>query len=237
MELTEIQKEQIKLHAKTTYPNECCGILVGNSSESTVVICDNIADKPEYSFIINPDQIQNYDIKDIHAFYHSHKEEERFSIADIAFSEKLGKECVLYIVDKDIFKIYTPNGASTPYVGRPFFIGELDCINLFLDYYQRELNLQLPEIPKKLRINYTDTANKNFLYEYYTSNDFTRVLQPQTHDIILMSLPNVKFPVHILIYLGQNKVLHHLNEFSTIEPYNNAMKRLTTHIFRHRSLV
>jgi proteasome lid subunit RPN8/RPN11 len=76
--------EKIKSHARRTYPEECCGILLGDASESTRWVSDTIelANASEANrrrrFIITPD---DYTIAEelardrgleILGFYHSH---------------------------------------------------------------------------------------------------------------------------------------------------------------------
>jgi hypothetical protein len=44
-------------------------------------------------------------------------------------------------------------------------------------------------------------------------------------------------PRHLMIYLGNNQVLHNrFNSYSTVEMYYDTYKNLTSYILRHRSL-
>lgn len=245
--LTYEIKHFIKQDAKSKYPLECCGLLVDISGYIYAVPCLNVSKTPEKSFIISNEEIKKYGLDNIRGFYHSHKDNPDFSLADIAFSEKLNLKCVLYCCDSDIFKIYEPNGMEIPYVGRPFFIGTLDCFNLFKDYYRRELNIVFNdtiEHPERLNYSYwsTDECFEKYGYckileDYFLSHGFNKVNDLKQHDIIEIKMPHIKFPTHIGIYLGQQKLLHHLHEFSAIESYSSKYKRLTTNIYRHNSLM
>ena len=54
------------------------------------------------------------------------------------------------------------------------------------------------------------------------------------HDLILTKLPGIKCSSHCAIYIGENKILHHVpGRLSCIEAYTGIWKRLTTGIFRH----
>lgn len=249
MELTKENQEIIIRHSKEIYPKECCGIITNSSGIINVIPKINRSITPEKSFIIYNDDISDIPQEQIIGFYHSHKDSTEFSIADIAFSEKLNKISVLYICDKNEFKFYIPNGATIPYVGRPFFIGVLDCFTLSRDYFSRELNVDIKDLDgftnhpiisdyKEWKSdkykNYTDNT---LIKDFFAQQGFQEVGDLKKHDIILVKMPGVKFTSHICIYLGDNRILHHFSEFSEIHSYTNVLKRLTTHTMRHSSLI
>lgn len=246
MELTELNKKIIIQESKTSYPNECCGLLVNIDNQIIAIPCKNVSETPLKSFIVDPAQIKLYDFNKIIGFYHSHKDNPDFSLADIAFSEKLKKYCVLYTVDNDAFKTYEPNGREIDYIGRPFFLGTLDCSNLIRDYYRRELNIKLKDIEHPERLNLENWKDEklwdaykgwNILEEYLTDQGFIKVNDIKKFDIITMKMFNVRFPVHLALFLGDNKILHHISEFSAIDNYSNAYKRLTVGTYRHKTLI
>ena len=248
IELNAQVQESIKKHALKESPKECCGVIVQKKKEITIINCENISKSPEKSFVIDNKVVNKIGLDNITCYYHSHKNNLEFSLADIAFSEKLRKPCLLYINDFDAFKIYEPNGRKIPYENRPFFIGVLDCFTLFKDYYKRELNLTFPEIQHPERFNnkvWEDTNLLNSKYngyvnvirEYYSNNSFVEVKNLKKHDILIMQLSKMTFPTHIAIYLNDNRILHHFYEFSQIESYKQPYKRWTTNIFRHRNLL
>lgn len=245
MEINEQNKKIIIQDSQNSYPNECCGILANINNQIIAIPCKNISESPLKSFIIDPAQIHLYDINKIEGFYHSHKDIIDFSIADIAFSEKLKKYCILYVVDSNIFKFYQPNGMEIPYIGRPFFLGTLDCSNLVKDYYRRELNIKLDDIQHPERFNLENWKNEklwndykawNILEEYLLSQGFIKVNELKKFDIITMKMLNIRFPIHLAVYMGEDRILHHLNEFSEISNYSNSYKRLTYGIYRHHTL-
>ena len=244
--LTDNIKTYIIQHAKETYPYECCGLIIKNKDVIYPVKCKNISEDPIKSFIIDNDDIQKYDFNLIVGFYHSHKDFPDFSLADIAFSEKLKKNCVLYIVDSRIFKEYSPRNIEIPYEGRPFMVGNLDCLTLVQDYYRRELNIKLSQIqhPEKFNRKYLEDINLwhkykcySILEDYLINEGFTKVNELEKHDIILMRTPKIKFPIHVGVYLGDNRILHHYFEFSEISAYTNVYKRFTTGVYRHKNLI
>ena len=243
--LDDNSKQDIILQSKQSYPKECCGLLVKIIHKIVVVPCNNISETPEKSFIIDNSEIAKYRMDDIVGFYHSHKDSDEFSLADIAFSEKSNKNCMFYCCDKDIFKEYEPKGMEIPYVGRPFFAGYLDCLTLIRDYYRRELNIHLDDKKHPERGNFKSCQREemwdkyqdwNILENYLLSQNFIKVDKIKKYDIVLMKAPNIKYPIHFAVYLDDNQILHHFSEFSEISTYSNAYKRFTTGIYRHKSL-
>lgn len=243
--LTKEFKNFIKEDALKQYPNECCGIIINGE----IIAGKNVSLTPIDNFIMDQDMLDLYDARDISAFYHSHQQMENFSEADIAFSERLNKNSILYVCDKDIFKTYEPIGIIIPYVNRPFLIGEFDCFTLSRDYLQRELNIHVPDVNgftnhpeirnyRKWKTDeYDKYANNTLIKDFFVLHGFTEVGDLKKHDIILTKMPGVKFTSHICIYLGENRILHHFSELSGIISYSNAIKRLTTHVLRHSSLM
>ena len=85
--LTNVQMSKIRSHAERAYPNECCGLLVGERRDDDVFVrevheCANIALVPANQFEIDP-QIR-FDVErrvrdealDLVGVYHSHPDGE-----------------------------------------------------------------------------------------------------------------------------------------------------------------
>lgn len=242
--LTEGYKTFIKHDASLVYPNECCGLILDNGG---IISCENKSPNPTKSFEISNQVIRDIGIDKIIGFYHSHKDYSEFSVADIAFSEKLHKTCILYVADSNTFKEYTPNGAEIPYIGRAMFGGFLDCVSLFQDYYRRELNILMKgDITHPMRYQHEIWNNKeiiekyvnvNEIENYLLQNDFIEVHDLKKHDVLLFQMPPIKSPTHIGVFIGEQRLLHHFKEYSEIENYGNAYKRITKKIFRHKLLL
>ena len=75
---------RIKAHASQTYPEECCGVLLGKAEEDTRIVLDvleiNNSSKEQKSrrFTISPEDYRNAEMQanerglDVLGFYHSH---------------------------------------------------------------------------------------------------------------------------------------------------------------------
>lgn len=121
------------------------------------------------------------------------------------------------------------------YLGRQFVYGVTDCYTLFRDFYKDELGIELPNFARYegwwndgLNL-YADNMPKHGFY-----------LLPQGEeliygDVILVCLCS-PVPSHSAIYIGENKILHHVQDhLSCISPYRGIFKNCTASIWRHES--
>jgi proteasome lid subunit RPN8/RPN11 len=233
--INEQTKQLIKEHALENPKIECCGLI---KQDQTIIRCVNRSESPEDSFIIKEDSMP-----DILAFYHSHVDGP-FSEADKVMSEKSQTNAVLYSIATDSFDFYKPVGYQPPYENRPYLLSILDCYTLVMDYYKRELGVILPEIENVLRVkevdwvNVTkDSENFHFLITHFKNNGFIEVSGPQKHDVIITSWGHIKGAIHSIIYLGNERILHHpAYELSLVENYKPSLKRKTLAILRYNKL-
>ena len=84
IELPQQQIERIREHGQQTYPNECCGVLLGKEQDGRKVVLDILPlknardDSPRNRFLILPEDILHSDREarrrglEIVGFYHSH---------------------------------------------------------------------------------------------------------------------------------------------------------------------
>lgn len=242
MQLEEI-KYLIKRHSLENTPNETCGFIIENNGELELLICKNISLEPSNYFIISIEDTRMAHKKGcIKYIWHSHVDDS-FSENDKFLAERTKIKLLLYVINADSFIEYVPCGYEVPYIGRPFLLGSLDCMHLVLDFYRKDLNIEIPwndttlqhlklfDEWEKSPLNVPETV----LFEnVLLSKDFVRVNDLRKYDIILTRLPKLKCSCHVAIYLGDNKILHHVpGKLSGIEVYGKIWKRLTTGFFRH----
>jgi proteasome lid subunit RPN8/RPN11 len=243
MEFKEQTKAYIKAHALKTRPNECCGFIVEKDGEELVVGCKNTATNPKEDFRISAlAYLHTTRLGQIKASYHSHDEIASPSTPDIMNSEAEKLTHVIYVVSTDSFVIYEPKGYNTKYTVRIYKLGENDCLTLAIDYYRRELGISI-EDPFKGRGNdffrvSQDSiwASQQYLNEI-TKAGFklvTKESELKLHDCILTCFYNSEHPSHILIYLGNNKVLHQPRDgVSLVEDYSDYFKQKTYGVARY----
>ncbi|MEK6884380.1 MAG: NlpC/P60 family protein [Nanoarchaeota archaeon] len=242
--MTEEIKESIKNHAFQEKPKECCGLIV-QSDNYKAFPCRNRSEDPIETFSIDTsDYLKALNIGKIIAFYHSHVETPNFSEFDKLNSEKHNLPSVLYCINKNIFNYYSPHGYEMPYENREYVLGNVDCVTLIIDYYKRELNIDLPDLTSKYRyienkheLPEAKTLIKD-LIDYCKKNDFIEIENLKKNDILLCKTSLIVSPVHACIYLGQNQILHHpWKRKSCIEIYKQYWKYRTLHKLRHKLLI
>lgn len=123
---------------------------------------------------------------------------------------------------------------NAPYTGRPFIHTKWDCFTLLKDFYQKELGITMPDV------SYFDewwSKGEDFYMETSGIAGFYPTLSLKKYDIIAMRVNSHVFN-HAAIYLGDNKILHHMGgKFSCIEEIRPAYLNMLFGYFRHRDLV
>src|ERR1700722_9247254 len=105
--------DTLRRHGEETYPNECCGVLLGQMDDggravTSVVRCGNTrSDSPHNRYHIDPAELVRIQREgrergeDIVGFYHSHPDHPaRWSATDLAEAHWLGCSYLITSVDK-----------------------------------------------------------------------------------------------------------------------------------------
>lgn len=196
-------------HAAACYPSECCGLIVRISRREEYVPCGNRADDPLEEFRIAPeDYAAAEDRGEIVGVCHSHPDAtSRPSDRDVAMCN--GGEVPWHILSWPEGDLRTIVPQEAPLIGRPFVHGtDFDCYGLIRDWYRQERGVELPRFPHD---RYWWELGENLYLDHYRDAGFEAVTDGslQVGDVILMQ---VQSPVinHGAIYLGDNRILHHL---------------------------
>ena len=137
---------------------------------------------------------------------------------------------------KDYSEVFFPERyfENTPMIGRPFLHGLFDCYTLVKDYFKRNFNLILPTNLQRTW-EWWNTGSNLYL-EHANSYGFTEAKDIKKHDLLVMSLSS-PVPNHGAIYLGDNKIMHHVaGRFSTIEEFGSMYKYKLSVILRNESI-
>lgn len=111
---------------------------------------------------------------------------------------------------------------DTPYEGRPYVYGLLDCYTLWRDWIKKELNVDLPWNLNRPHA-WWETQPSMFL-DGYQSEGFIDAKTFEFGCACFFKTGNSTSVNHVAIYLGDGKVLHHNGgRFSCIEPLTPAM--------------
>jgi len=236
MDIKELQQE-IQIYCKSKVPEEACGLIVHNARGYEFVPCDNMAEDKEHNFSIS-DQIMLKHSRELVSIFHSHVENgtPAVTLADIKTCEAwgcLGSIVFLSSNDSNICSdlvFYGNNTTYRNYIGRPYYYNVFDCFTLIRDFYYHDLG-------KSLDFVYSDYgwwekaehAESLYLNEYkrlgFEEFDITKPLQ--VGDILAMRLGRSKCINHGTIYIGNNKILHHLEgKLSCVESFGKYSNRI-----------
>lgn len=224
--------EQAMQHAKDELPRECCGVVVNNQ----YIRCTNTSTNEE-NFIIDPlDYAKAEDLGEIQYIVHSHTTTKPVaSQADLVGIERSQIPWIIVNPKTNTHTVTNPTGYTAPLVGREFCPVLLDCYTLIIDYYREKLGIVLPDFDRRDR--WWDTASSSLYVDNYVEAGFTKVHDIKEHDVIVMSSRS-KVPNHAGIYVGNTKILHHLQgKFSSYDVYGDYWRQRTWGILRHKDLI
>lgn len=107
----------------------------------------------------------------------------------------------------------TPVVRRSEYRGRGFRYRVADCAHLYAEWSDNERGTDLmAKVNEMSRRDYV-TRTPHPLEDWLLENGFTKVETPEYGDLVLLGYVN-----HVGAYLGDNKVLHHLQDkFSSID--------------------
>jgi proteasome lid subunit RPN8/RPN11 len=113
LKISRTQFDELRHHGEETYPNECCGVLLGQAEGdqrivSSVARCGNTrSDSPHNRYHIDPKELIRIQRQgrergeDIVGFYHSHPDHPpRWSSTDLAEAHWFGCSYVITSVEK-----------------------------------------------------------------------------------------------------------------------------------------
>ncbi len=227
-------------HAAAEQPRECCGLLLRDAEDGTLRYLTARNTEPgtggQDRFRLHPDDYAAAeDAGEVLAVVHSHPNASANpSMADRVGCEKSGLPWVVIGWPSGVMKEISPEGWQAPYIGREFVHGVLDCYTLVQDWYRRELQLELPDFERE---DDWWLKGQDLYMQGFEQAGFVRVAgQPQRHDVVAMQV-KANVANHGAIYLGEDKLLHHLwGRLSCEDVYGGYWHRHTVALLRHRSL-
>lgn len=225
---------EINAHVNSSPSKEICGLIISAKRKYRYIQCRNIADSAN-EFIIDPiDYANAEDNGTVVAVVHSHVNvNPNPSQADLISIERHKLPFLIVNYPLNTWTYTEPTGYEAPLVGRPFVHGITDCYALLIDYYKKELDLDIIDFDRQSE---WWAKGDNLYLENYKKAGFIKVDDLQKHDIILMQVGS-QVPNHCAIYLGDNIILHHvMGKASSRDVYGGYWKKITSLIVRHKSL-
>lgn len=247
----------IEQHALAQYPHECCGLLIRVGRQQRYVACRNTATTPSEHFRLAPeDYAVAEESGEVLAVIHSHPDYPATpSDADRASCEASGLPWHIIEVRKtqdnhvrigELVSI-TPIGYRAPLIGRSFAHGVHDCLSIILDYYRREMSIELGNFQRE--DGWWDKGGNLYL-ENLPAAGFEQVSRLQQGDIVLMQIRS-PVPNHAAIYLADGalksepehfptpgSILHHLyGRDSRRDTYGGYWDEVTVSCWRHQTMI
>lgn len=223
-------------HAMRDFPRECCGLIVRDGALARYIECDNIAEDPEASFLVDPAFYLRH-ADNVLAVAHSHPNRSpEPSRSDIECSERARVPYLILSVPSGELRCYEPKGTAQPYEGRPFIYCVSDCLSVVLDWYRQELKIDIDDAPRLPYGWWDEPERGNVFVEGFTKRGFVRVESPKLGDVIIMQLAG-RVPNHAAVYLGNSLILHHPGHqtSSRVENYGNFWRKNTITVLRHEN--
>lgn len=252
--MNKANRAAIEQHALAEYPKECCGLLVREGRKEVYVACRNTASTPSEHFRLAPeDYAAAEDRGRVLAVVHSHPDYPAApSEADRVSCEASGLPWHILEVRKgDDGELragelvsFTPEGYEAPLIGRMFAHGVHDCLSIILDFYRREMGIDLGDYERE--DGWWDKGGNLYL-ENLPDAGFEKVSTLAHGDIVLMQIRS-PVPNHAGIYLADGvlktepehypapgSILHHLyGRDSKRDTYGGYWGEVTVSYWRHR---
>lgn len=234
MIVTDKLLEEVKAHVNSSPKREICGLIVSHKRKNMYVPCTNVS-QGENEFIISAEEYA--DISDkykVIAVVHSHiNSNANPSQADLISIEQNKLPFLIVNYPLNTWTWTEPTGYKAPYIGRQFVHGITDCYAMLVDYYKRELGLDIKDYKRQPE---WWIKGDNLYLDNFEDAGFIQVDNLQKNDIIIMQVAS-PVPNHCAIYLGDNIILHHvMGRVSSRDVYGGYWRKITSIIVRHKSL-
>jgi proteasome lid subunit RPN8/RPN11 len=222
-------------HAAACYPMEACGLWL-EKDDKTIEFMPCEPSKTASHFSISPQKWLEAEREGtLKGIFHTHPDGEPLpSEADLVGIEAWGLPWLIMAWPSKEYNIFEPSRNPCGLLGRRFNYGSTDCYGLIRDYYGR-LGIGLLDFE---RAPNWERQGQNLYLDGYEKTGFVEVQgEPQAHDVLLFQM-NSPVPAHGAIYLGDSRILHHVEgRLSARAIYGGFYQKVTTHILRHKELL
>lgn len=233
MMISEEIKIQMFQFAQTQLPREACGVVIIESGREVFVPCRNTSEE-DNTFAIDPiDFAKAEDRGEIIRILHSHCYSSALpSEIDKVSCEASGLPWSIVSVPNGDWFHFSPSGFKAPLVGRQWCHGVHDCYSIIRDYYKDEFQIFIPDFDREYE---WWLRGGNLYLENFENAGFYEIsfeeLRPG--DVLLMQIRSNVIN-HGAIYLGDDKILHHLNKrLSSREVFSGMYRKHTVKVLRH----
>jgi proteasome lid subunit RPN8/RPN11 len=229
--------EGMLAHAREDAQHEVCGLVVASGKKQRLIRARNVGEQPRFEFDLDPNAwLEVGDDESVVAIYHSHPFTRcEPSMADLRACELTQLPWFIVTPGGD-HTYFEPSGYEAPYEGRPYVWGVMDCYALVQDWFSREHAIHLAQFERVREFwrHGIDLFGDNIEGQGFVD---VRGQEPKRGDLFLIQFQS-HVPNHIVIYLGDGKILHHAHgRLSVIEQWVGMWSQCATRHFRHKDLI
>jgi proteasome lid subunit RPN8/RPN11 len=234
-------------HAAACYPMEACGLWIektppnvstSNDANIEFIPCgpEKVSKGKASHFSISPQKWLEAEREGtLKGIFHTHPDGEPLpSEQDLVGIESWGLPWLIMAWPSKEYNVFEPSRNPCGLLGRRFEYGTNDCYGLIRDYYGR-LGVGLLDFGRAPKWEH---EGQNLYLDNYARTGFVEVQDgPRPHDVLLFQI-HAPVPNHGAIYLGDSRILHHLEgRLSARAVYGDFYQKATTHILRHKELL
>ena len=226
-------------HAKSVYPNECCGVVTQKGRVQKYWPVDNVHSEPEKGFQLDSVQYAsiegNADLTTI-AIVHSHTGDGATTLPsahDLCVLNEMELPWVIVSLPEGDMRVVHPE--AMPLIGRPWSLGSFDCWGLIMAWH-KEQGVILNDFRKPYEW-WKPEYGENLYQDNYIKEGFVETgKDPEPGDMVIMKL-QAEVWNHAGIYLGNNQLLHHaFGKLSKTDIYSGWFQEHTVMVCRHKDL-
>ena len=211
--------EEFKEHILTCYPQEGCGLVV----EDTFIPLANIAENPVDSFLMESGTYITYEHR-IQCILHSHTfiatdfDPRTPSHEDLKLAKATALPMGIVHTDGKVITdiIYFNTKEPADLLDRPYIPGAYDCYTLARDYLIKERGFFLDVLPRPMDWQKWDDS---YMLANLDNQGLVKVPVGQElkeGDVVVFRISST-VPNHVGIYIGNDKMYHHLNRRLSLE--------------------
>lgn len=208
-------KQAIIAYARAEPAREVCGLIVCEPPSVIAYPCANVSrdeDGQGSTFEIDPQEyIAACGRGRVVGLYHSHPTgPATFSEEDLKVAREMEIPTYVYAVEDGGWASFVPEGYHVPLIGSAFAWGVADCYETVRLYYRQTLGIHLGDYDRDETFR---EAAPEAILQHIAAEGFTCVgtdasaIRP--HDALVFSTPGHRYPHHLAVYLGGNRILHH----------------------------
>lgn len=216
-------------HAQVEAPREACGLMLRVKSEDTYWPCTNLSDSGDHFTLDPQDYAEAANYGEIKAICHSHPgAPPEPSQADLVGCRVGGLPW--FILQPETGALQRIDCDLKPLQGRVFDYGALDCWSLVRDWMLAMRGIRLRDFP---RVEKFWEQGQSPYVQNAPAWGFHEVHRDQIlpGDVLLMRV-KASVPNHAAVYLGGEKILHHLWGQLSREDHLLRYRHLITHAWR-----